>query len=99
MSFDDPHQRLADIDQQMETISDLDSLGRALNSALGILIAAITTDDLDPRVVLQPRREGVGRSLGQEVYHPAAFQVAENRAVVLTLLPGPIVHATPSNLG
>src|SRR5262249_3344022 len=77
----------------------LKPLRGALVGALDVLIAPVPADDLDPGMGLQPGGEGVRRALRQQVHRPAALQVAEDRAVALALLPGPVIDTQDPHRG
>jgi len=73
-------------------IGDLDCVGRALSAGLPIATAAITGDDADTRTSRQPRCHGAGIPVWKEIHDAAAFEIADERPVSLTTLPGPVVY-------
>jgi hypothetical protein len=58
MSIHGPFQRLSQIAQKMPPVSDLDGLGSALCSALGVIIRAVSADDLHFGMLFEPRSKG-----------------------------------------
>src|SRR4051795_8277172 len=53
----------------------------------------IAHDDLDRRMVLEPRGQGLGRAVGQQVDAAPALEITEDRAVALAFAPGPVIDA------
>jgi hypothetical protein len=62
-----------------------------LAGALGVGAGPIAHDDLDRRMVLEPR--GLGRAVGQQVDAAPALEITEDRAVALAFAPGPVIDA------
>ena len=60
MVIEHPAQRIAAVAQQMPPVGDLDGLRRPLAGALGVGAGPIAHDDLDRRMVLEPRGQGLG---------------------------------------
>src|SRR4051794_671175 len=77
----------------MEAVGDLDRLGRAFADAVGIGAGAVTSDDLDTRVGLEPSLQGFGLPVGQQLEGAWLFQVADDRAVMLTTAERPVIDA------
>ena len=71
----------------MPPIGDLDGPRRPLAGALGVGAGPIADDDLDRRMVLEPRGQGPGRAVGQQVDAAPALEITEDRAVVAALAP------------
>src|SRR5919199_4305562 len=81
----------------MESVRDLFRRGRSECRALGIKSASITGDRYNLRVILQPFREALAGPVRQQINDAVKIQVDQNRAVVLTLAPGPVVNTEIAN--
>ena len=81
------------IGKQVPTVSHLDSAGRTLCGAIRIGPGAITANDLDTWVLLQPGRECFSSAIRQEIHGTLSLQVDEDGAILAALLPGPVVNA------
>src|SRR3954447_10487598 len=77
----------------MPAIRHLYRLRRSLGCPLGITTGAVTTDDLDTRVSLEPSGKTLCGTVWQKVYHRASFQIDQNRAIAMSSTPSPIVNA------
>jgi hypothetical protein len=77
----------------VEAVCDLYGCWRALARAFGVRSAAVTADDLDAWVSVQPRRERRRLAVGQQLDGSAAFEINEDGAVALPLALGPVVDA------
>ena len=71
----------------------LHSVLRATPRTFGVAAAAITADDLNTRMRLQPSGQRVGRAVSQQVYDTTLLQIDQNRAVDSAFLPGPVIDA------
>ena len=74
----------------MPAIGNLNGTRQRAGDSLAIAAASITGHDADPRV---PKQPCFGRRLfpiGQQRHDAPAFQVADDRAVAMVALPGPI---------
>src|SRR4029453_144879 len=80
-------QRITAVAQQMPPAGNLDGLRRPLAGALGVGAGPIADDDLDRRMVLEPRGQGLGRAIGQQVDAAPALEITEDRAVALAFAP------------
>ena len=80
-------ERITAVAQQMPPVGDLNGLRRSLAGALGVGAGPIADDDLDRRMVLEPRGQGLGRAIGQQVDPAPALEITEDRAVVAALAP------------
>jgi len=78
---------LSRIAEQVPGIGDLDGVWGALTNAVGVGAGTIAGDDLDPRTITQPDRDGGGLAIGQEIDHFVRFEVHQHRAVVATTSP------------
>ena len=65
MPVECPGQSVAEIAQEMPAVPDLDGLGCAAPNTVGIGASTVTGDDLDARVILQPRRNRLRVAVGQ----------------------------------
>jgi hypothetical protein len=90
---EDRTQRVAAVAQQMPPVGDLDGVRRTPRGSVGIGAGAVADHDRDARVPLQPRRQGVGAAVGQQVDDPSALEIAQDGAVAPALAPSPVVHA------
>src|ERR1700723_3875588 len=85
---------LAEVLQQMKTISDLPRLRRALTRGLPIEASTIAADHLHVRVSLEPTGRGRRRTIHQHVHHLTTLQVNDDRPVVGALPPRPVIDAS-----
>jgi hypothetical protein len=83
---------LSDILQQVKAVRDLGRLGGALTGTVRIGFRPIAGNDLDPRMSLEPLRQGASLAIVQEGYGSAALEVNEDRPVCPAFPIGPIVH-------
>ncbi len=95
----DTFERLADVRQEVEPIRHLDRVGRALARAIGVGAAPIAGYHRDTRMGAQPRRDGVGRPIPQQVDHLMPFEVDEDRPVGLAAFVGPVIDAQDPRSG
>ncbi len=93
LTLEETLERVADVLGQVEAVGHLRRARRALPPTLGVGPAAIAADDLDAGVLDQPRGEGRGAAVGQEVDWSATLEVHQDRAVRLAAPHRPIVHA------
>src|SRR4051812_50106618 len=84
-------ERITAVTQQMPPVGDLNGLRRSLAGALGVGAGPIADDDLDRRMVLEPRGQGLGRAIGQQVDAAPALEITQDRAVVAALAPSPVI--------
>src|ERR1700722_4228572 len=83
--------RLSQIQQQMKAVGNLSRLRCAAPSSAGIESEPVARDDLHFRMLLQPLRQLIGRALRQQVRYGSSFQIDQDRAVGLSLLPRPVI--------
>ena len=85
---------LAEVLQQMKTISDRPRLRRALTRGLRIEASTIAADHLHVRMILEPTGRGRRRTIHQHVHHLTTLQVNDDRPVVGALPPRPVIDAS-----
>ncbi len=88
-----PLDRLAQVSQQVEAVGHLAGLRRRLGRRLRERRPAVPRDELDARVLAQPRLQRLAVPPRQQVQDPAAFEVDYDRAVALALANRPVVDA------
>jgi hypothetical protein len=93
MPADDCLDGLTEVSEKMPAIEDVDGVGCTPAHAVGIDVGAVTGDHFDAGVISQPRRDGVGLSVRQEVDDPIALQIDQDRAVAATAPPRPLIDA------
>ena len=84
---------LAQILHDVELVGDLPRPRRALVRALGERTAAITADDLDARMPLEPARGHSCGAFGKQIEHLPSLQVHDDGPVSGALAPSPIIDA------
>ena len=77
----------------MPAIGDLSGFQSGLRDGAAIAAVAVPGDHLDLRMGTQPSFNRGRLAIQQQIDHPASFQIADQRAVALTLAPGPVVDA------
>jgi hypothetical protein len=85
-------QRVREVLEQMKAIRDLNGIRGSLPSALRVGAAAVTSNDLDAGMRLQPVGQCLGPPIGEQVDHAAALEVHQDRAILLAFALGPVVH-------
>ncbi|SEF14826.1 hypothetical protein SAMN05444161_9071 [Rhizobiales bacterium GAS191] len=85
--------------QQVEAIGDLPRLWRTLARTLGVKPGAVTADNFDLWVPLEPLGGGSRRAIRKQVNHSPAFQVDDHRPVSHPFPPSPIVDASHADKG
>ena len=84
---------LAHVLQQVPSIGDLPGLGRRLGGGLGVGRRAVPADQLDVGMGPEPRLDGRGITVRQEIDDVAGLEVDDDGAIALPLAPGPVVDA------
>jgi hypothetical protein len=79
--------------QKMKTIGDLDRRGSALADAVGKGAGPVAGDDLGTGMLFEPRCQRLGLSVGQQVDRASAFEISEDRAVMLATAEGEVIDA------
>ena len=80
-------ERITAVAQQMPPVGDLDGLRRPRAGSIGVGAGPIAHDDLDRRMVLEPRGQGLALPVGQQLDPAPALEITEDRAVVAALAP------------
>ena len=84
---------ITEVPEQMPSVSDLNSGGRTLPDTVGIGASPITGDDLHARMPAQPRGDGCGLPIGQEIDEGVRLEIHHHRAVAVPRLQAPVVDA------
>ncbi len=92
-AFEHPHQSAMEILHQMETICYLNRLRGADRSALGITAGSIARDDLDFRMIFEPRGQSLRVAVIQHVHRAMTLQIAQQCSISLATANGPVVDA------
>ena len=85
--------------EQVEAVSDLPGLWRSLTRAVGIKACAVTADNLNLRVLLEPFGGGNRRAIRQQAHHLPLLEIDDHSPVVHPFLPGPIIDAGHADRG
>jgi hypothetical protein len=85
------------IDNQMKTIGNLNGVRSAGIGTFGIEATSISCDDFQTRLLLQPKPQFICRTSWQKVYNTMTIQINQNRSVILTFLPRPIIDSEMPN--
>jgi len=88
-----PGQGVAEVAQKVPAVRDLDGLGRAAANAVGVSTGAVTRDDVDAGMVVQPSPDRLRLAVGQDINGTVALQIDDERAVALSSTPSPVVDA------
>jgi hypothetical protein len=91
MAEEEPLQGLAQVLHQVEPVDDLHRLWGAVPNPFGVQPTPIPADDLNAGMRLQPLRSGQGRALGEQIQHPMALEITDNRPKASPSPPGPFV--------
>ena len=65
----------------MKAIGDLGRLWRPRCGTAGIVLGPVAGNDFDAWMVVQPRRDGLGRTLRQEIHGPTSFEIDQDGAI------------------
>ena len=77
----------------MKPIRDLLGIGRTDTGAFSIETAPVTRNGRDSRVLLQPGRQGFTRPVRKQINNPVQIQIHQNRAIILSLAPCPVIDS------
>lgn len=88
---------IAEVLQEMEAVSDLCGIRRAACRAIRREIATVPGDYPDTERCTQPRGDGIGGTIRQEINRRVPFEVTEDRAVTSPFRPCPV--SMPSTCG
>ena len=83
----------------MEAIGDLRGLRRTLGGASGIVLGTGAGNNVDPGMGAQPRRDGLGSPLWQEIHRPTAFEIDQDGALDPALAEGKIIDPQDPGCG
>lgn len=97
--LEDAQHDIAQVPQEVETISDLQGLGRTQACPVGIFAAAIPADDMDAGMGAQPRGQAASAPVGEEVDNPVPFEVDQDAAVGAPAAKGEVVHTEHARRG
>ncbi|MBB4172157.1 MULTISPECIES: hypothetical protein [unclassified Rhizobium] len=82
---------LTQIREKMPSIRDLSGIRGASSRPFCINASTVAGDDFYAGMSGKPFGYDISISFGKQIKNAVAFQIADNRAVTLTLAPGPIV--------
>jgi hypothetical protein len=82
----------AGVFHEMPPVGDLNSFRSAVSGGLLVAGTTIARDDGDRRAFCQPPGDRGGLAIGQNVNDTPPLQVADNRPVPMTTLPGPVIY-------
>ena len=85
--------RLAEILDEMEAVGGLSGLGSARAGGYRIQATPVAADNFNGGMLGQPRRCARGASILQKIRHGPPLQVHNDRAVVLSFSPSPVINA------
>ena len=83
----------------MKAIRDLGRLRGTCCGAAGIVLSPVTGNDFDAWMVAQPRRDGLGCALRQEIHRPTLFEIHQDGAIDPALAEGKIIDAQDPGWG
>src|SRR3546814_20295744 len=93
MTADGLAQRLTQATEQMPAIGHLHGPWSSAPCSIGIKVGAITRDNLDPRVAIQPVGHAVRIAIRQQIQNAIALQIADDRSLPLPAPPRPLLAA------
>jgi hypothetical protein len=96
MALEEALDGLAHVLQEVPSIGDLLGLGRGFSGGLGVGRRTVAADQLDTGMSFEPRPDGRGVAVGQEIDDIVRLEVDDDRAVALSFAPGPVVDADES---
>ena len=87
-----PLQRRGQVLEEVKTVRDLNGVGSSLPRALRVGAASVAGNDLYSGMLLQPLRQGLSPAVGEQIDDAAALEIHQDRAILLALPLGPVVH-------
>jgi hypothetical protein len=72
---------LGEVVPDVPPVADLESIGQRLMHGFGIAGGAVTADDLNARMLTQPRGKSVGPAVRKDINPPASLGVDQNRGI------------------
>ena len=94
-----PFDGFPEVLQQVEAISDLSRLRRALPRGVRIKTSAITADNFDFRMPPEPVRRGGSGAICQQINYLTTLQIDDDGPVVRAFPPGPPIDAGDTHHG
>jgi hypothetical protein len=91
MVFQHLSHSLSQVLRQVETICNLHGVRSATCRAIGVGTTSIPTDNLDPRSVVQPGSQGIGRPIWQQVNNLVLLQIDQDGPIGVALPLRPVV--------
>src|SRR5690349_1769501 len=88
--FFDPFCQIA---KDMKAISCLQRLWSPLPGSTSELAGAVSTDELDPWMLLEPRFQGCRLPIWEKIYWDAILQIDEESAVFFSTTQGKLINA------
>ena len=98
MTLKQPFDGLAHILQQVPSIGDLSGIGCTFGGGLGVGRRTVAADQFDSGMSLEPRLDGGGVAVRQEIDDIIRLKVDDDGAVALSFAPGPVVDADESGV-
>jgi hypothetical protein len=89
--------RLSQVLQEVEAVSDLLRLWRAFSRTLRIQTAAIAADDFDFGMLAKPLGRSSGRAVRQHIDNLPPLQIHDDGPVSAALAPTPVIEARNAN--
>ncbi len=80
-TLEEPFQGLTPVHEKMPAIHNLCRQGGSQRPATGIFRRAITGDHLDTGMGMQPRGQGVGRAIGEQINRTTTFQIDQEGTI------------------
>ena len=77
----------------MKSVSNLDGVGGSPTASCRIKTTPVSRNDLHSWMSLKPVGEALGGSIREKIDDCMVLQIHQDRAVALTLAPGPVVDA------
>ncbi|GLY89636.1 hypothetical protein Airi02_075650 [Actinoallomurus iriomotensis] len=77
----------------MPPVADLEGIRQRLTHRVGVAGGAVTADDLDARMLTQPRGKGAGPAIGKDIDPPASLGVDQDRRIGPTASQREVIHS------